>query len=137
MRHLGLIHPFIHLGFGLEFSQPAIVAQALGQTAVHEARIKDYLIPAEKAAGGVGKPGNKTLVQIMDEMRADEKLRNAPHWGDENKIFDGIMKRAPEEMIRYASQFTVGPEQIDEKHAELINSVGGCHICTKSSVRRG
>lgn len=124
MHLLGLIHPFIHLGFGLEFNQPSIVAQALGQTAVHEARLVDFMIPAEKAAGGVGKPGNKPIVQILDEMRADAKIKNAPHWEDENKIFDGLMQRAPDEMIRYASQFTVGPDQIDEKVAELINAVG-------------
>ncbi|KAL1953019.1 hypothetical protein VTO42DRAFT_3769 [Malbranchea cinnamomea] len=118
----GLVHPFIHLGYGLEFNQPAIVAQALGQTAVHEANLADIFIPAEKAAGGIGKPGSKTLVQIQDEMRADNKLRNAPHWDDENKITDGLMKRAPAELIRHVSQFTVGPDQVNERVAELINA---------------
>lgn len=93
-------------------------------------------MPAEKAAGGVGKPGNKPLVQIIDEMRGDDKVKNAPRLEDENKIFDGLMKRAPDEVIRYASQFTVGPEQIDEKHAELINAVGEC-FSKQSSSRRG
>ncbi|KAI1982359.1 hypothetical protein LOZ55_000136 [Ophidiomyces ophidiicola] len=38
----GLLHPFIHLGFGLEFKQPAIVAQALAQAAVHESTLKGF-----------------------------------------------------------------------------------------------
>ena len=34
------------------------------------------------------------------------------------------MKRAPEEMIKYASQWTVGPGQLEEKTAEMINAAG-------------
>ena len=30
----GFLHPLIHLGFGIEFEQPAIVAEALAQAAV-------------------------------------------------------------------------------------------------------
>lgn len=30
----GLFHPLIHLGFGIEFQQPAIMAEALGQAAI-------------------------------------------------------------------------------------------------------
>lgn len=32
---LGFLHPLIHLGFGLEFRQPAIIAEALAMTSVH------------------------------------------------------------------------------------------------------
>ncbi|KAJ6150072.1 hypothetical protein N7471_001271 [Penicillium samsonianum] len=35
----GLVHPIIHLGFGIEFKQPDIAAHALAQASVH----KDYL----------------------------------------------------------------------------------------------
>ena len=28
---LGFLHPIIHLGFGIEFNQPAIIAEALAQ----------------------------------------------------------------------------------------------------------
>ncbi len=34
--HAGFLHPMIHLGFGVEFKQPAIIAEALAQAAVHE-----------------------------------------------------------------------------------------------------
>lgn len=120
----GLIHPFIHLGFGLEFKQPTIVAQALAQAAVHEANLKEFLLNTEKRAGGVGHNGKKTLVELQHECRADSRLRNSVHWSDSNKITDGIFKRAPEEMMKYASQFTVRPEDIDERVAELVNAAG-------------
>lgn len=78
----------------------------------------------EKAAGGFGKPGTKTLLQILQDAIADEKLARSAHWSDANKIRDGILQRAPEEMIKYASQFTVSPDQLEEKVAELVNFVG-------------
>lgn len=34
--YAGFLHPMIHLGFGIEFQQPAIIAEALAQAAVHD-----------------------------------------------------------------------------------------------------
>ena len=34
----GLLHPIIHLGFGVEFEQPIIMAEALAQAPVHDNR---------------------------------------------------------------------------------------------------
>lgn len=34
LKFTGFLHPLIHLGFGVEFDQPAIVAEALAQAAV-------------------------------------------------------------------------------------------------------
>lgn len=120
----GFLHPLIHLGFGLEFNQPAIVAEALAQTAIHDAWIGTLFFAAEKAAGGSGNPGTKSYVQLLDEIHADEKLSTAPHWSDGNKIRDGILKRAPDEMVKYASQYKVSLDQLDEKLPEMVNGVG-------------
>ncbi|KAI1963929.1 hypothetical protein LOZ58_001790 [Ophidiomyces ophidiicola] len=119
----GLLHPFIHLGFGLEFKQPAIVAQALAQAAVHESTLKGFFMETEAKSGGVGTAGTKNLVDLQNECRADPCLRGSSHWSDTNKIFDGVLKRAPEEMIKYASQFTVEANQINERLAEQVNAV--------------
>ncbi|KAK9321318.1 hypothetical protein V1517DRAFT_326703 [Lipomyces orientalis] len=119
----GFLHPLIHLGFGVEFNQPAIVAEALAQAAVHDNWIGDYLLPAEKAAGSIGEPEEKTLEQLLGEIRGNEKLVNSVQWSDSNKIRDGILKRAPDEMLRYASQYTVSADHLEEKLAEMINAV--------------
>jgi len=100
------------------------VAQALAQAAVHDSWIGKLLIPAEKAAGGIGKRGTKTILQLLDEMRADKKLVESVQWPDGNKIREGILERAPDEMVKYASQYTVSAEQVEEKLAEMINAVG-------------
>ena len=116
----GFLHPLIHLGFGVEFEQPAIIAEALAQAAVHSGWIADYLHGSEKAAASTSK--GKSLVTLLDEIRADRKLSTAAAWKDSNKIRDGILVRAPEEMIKYASQFKVGSDELAEKTAEMMNA---------------
>ncbi|KAE8150168.1 hypothetical protein BDV25DRAFT_154887 [Aspergillus avenaceus] len=120
----GIIHPLIHLGFGIEFNQPAIIAEALAQAAVHDDWTgTKFLVPAEKAAGGIGKQGKKSMLQILEEIRADTKLATSAHWEDSNKMRDGILVRAPDEMIKHAAEFTVSEDQLEEKLAEIINTV--------------
>ena len=100
------------------------MAEALAQTAIHDVWIGDLFFPAEKAARESGDPGTKGYVQLLDEIRADKKLSTAPHWEDGNKIRDGLLKRAPEEMIKYASQYKVPADRLDEKLAEMVDGVG-------------
>ena len=115
----GFLHPIIHLGFGIEFKQPAIIAEALAQACVHDTWISPYLLQTEKASTT---PTKKTLPQLIDEIRADEKLTMAAHWEDGNKIRDGILVRAPDEMISYAKQWSVSEDDLEEKTAEMINT---------------
>jgi hypothetical protein len=124
--YAGFLHPIIHLGFGIEFQQPAIIAEALAQTAVHDSWMEPLFLGCEKAAeANRGRDGpKKTIVQLLEEAKNNEKLRNAPRFEDGNKIRDGIMKRAPEEMIRIASQYTVEEDELEEKTAEMINAAG-------------
>ncbi|KAL4806396.1 hypothetical protein BDV18DRAFT_160464 [Aspergillus unguis] len=118
----GLLHPIIHLGFAIEFNQPALIAEALAQTAVHEDWTGPrYLFPIEKAAGGIGQKGTKPLMQLLEEARANTKLASSVHFEDGNKLRDGVLKRAPEEMIEIAKQYTVSEEQIEQKVQEMID----------------
>ena len=64
------------------------------------------------------------MVEILDEIRADTKLSSAPHWEDSNKIRDGLLVRAPDEMIKYASQWTVQSDELEAKTVEMINAAG-------------
>jgi hypothetical protein len=128
--YAGFLHPIIHLGFGIEFQQPAIIAEALAQAAVHDNWMAPLFLGCEKAAKGRrGKDGpRKTIVQILEETREDDKLSKAAHFNDGNKIRDGILQRAPEEMIKYATQYTVREEEVEEKTAEMINAAGMSQI---------
>lgn len=126
--YAGFLHPIIHLGFGVEFEQPAIIAEALAQAAVHDSWIGTFLEATSKHAKlKRGKADRKkTIVQILEECRADEKLKSAPHYDDGNKIRDGILKRAPNEMANHASDFTVGEseEELKERCVEMISAAG-------------
>jgi len=121
----GFLHPIIHLGFGIEFQQPAIIAEALAQAAVHDNWIASLFFGCERAAKESRSKDEprKTIVQILEECRKDDKLSKAAHWDDGNKVRDGIIKRAPEEMIKYATHYTVKEGELEEKTAEMINAV--------------
>ncbi|KAJ5735813.1 uncharacterized protein N7483_000938, partial [Penicillium malachiteum] len=120
----GLLHPIIHLGFGLEFNQPAIVAQALAQAAIHDDWTgRDLFLPAEKLAGEIGKPGTKTSLELLKEIQDNSILKNSVRWTDTNRIRNGILVRAPQEMLKYAAQYTVSKEQVPERLADMVNTV--------------
>ncbi|KAJ5892768.1 hypothetical protein N7504_009459 [Penicillium tannophilum] len=57
----GLLHPIIHLGFGIEFNQPALVAEGLAQACLHAdwLGLRSLLQQAEHAADGIGQSGGK------------------------------------------------------------------------------
>ncbi|KAI9744191.1 MAG: hypothetical protein M1818_002343 [Claussenomyces sp. TS43310] len=129
----GFLHPIIHLGFGLEFNQPAIVAEALAQASVHSNDgIKSFLLSAEKAAKSKAR-SKKTLPKLLDEMREDETIRNASRWEDGNKLRDGLLARAFDETVRHTSQWVVTPETLTSKTAEMINTAKRRGIQTHSA----
>lgn len=117
----GILHPIIHLGFGVEFHQPVIIAEALAQAACHQNKIGNLFLPAEKAAKNNAQQ-SKSIFQLLDEIHADEDIRQAPHWSDTSRLFDGVLKRAGDRMIDYAAQVTVKPEELERKTAEMINA---------------
>ncbi|KAE8553234.1 hypothetical protein EYB25_004616 [Talaromyces marneffei] len=122
----GLIHPIIHLGFGIEFNQPAIIAEGLAEAAVHEGWIRPFLQSAEDAAGGVGNKPGKTLTELFHEMSKDDEILSSVHYSDSSQIQDGIFKRAPEKMKHYAKQYTVSAETLNEQMIEMVNAIVYC-----------
>lgn len=118
--YAGFLHPIIHLGFGVEFRQPAVIAEGLAQAAVHTDWIGRLLLPAEKVAAE--KKSQKSLFDLINEIQANEKIKDAPHWEDGNKIRDGILVRAGDEMINLAAQWQVKPDELEKKTAEMINA---------------
>ncbi|KAF1998184.1 hypothetical protein P154DRAFT_547018 [Amniculicola lignicola CBS 123094] len=120
----GFLHPIIHLGFGVEFQQPAIIAEALAQAAVHGDWIGPLFFESEKEAkrNNLDRRPEKSVIQLLNEIRENENLKKAPQWEDGNKIRDGIMKRARDEMLEVGSQYLVLEENLEEKTAEMINA---------------
>jgi len=103
----GILHPIIHLGFGVEFEQPVIVAEALAQAAVHDNWEASHLLESEKDAKAYSSDhrSNTTIVQLLGEIYADAE-------------------RASAGRAKYASRVHVTEENLEEKMAEMINAAG-------------
>lgn len=111
----------------MEFKQPAIIAEALAQAAVHDNWMKQMISDVEKAAASLKEKGEKpkSLVSLVEEIHDDKILKAAPSWEDANKIRDGLLKRAPERMVHYLSQFWIestSEQELERKVAEMIDA---------------
>jgi hypothetical protein len=118
----GFLHPIIHLGFGVEFHQPAIIAEALAQAACHDNWLGRLMLPAEKAAATRADAGSKSIVELLNEIRGDSQVGTAVRFEDGNKIRDGLLARAEDRMIDYLAQVRVKPEDLERKTAEMTNA---------------
>jgi hypothetical protein len=121
-RYSGLLHPVIHLGLGVEFKQPLVIAEALAQTAVHDNWIAKYLLPAETSAQEHKNEPSKSIVQLLDEISADRDVQDSVQWTDPDKMRT-LMTKASDRMIHYAAQYRVAPTEIALRTAEMTNAV--------------
>lgn len=132
----GILHPALQLMYGVEWRQPAIVAEALAQACVHQPDFKDLLLGAERAAnerkegGGAGEEEEEDggrrmprIVSLYEEIRRDPKLATAVRADDDDKIRGGLLKRAPGEMMRVLGKVKVRPEELGERTAEMFDAV--------------
>lgn len=122
--HAGFLHPLIQLMYGLEWKQPAIIAEGLAQTAVHDNRLGDFLRRAEQAANTRTDHSqtHQPFASLFEAARDSGKLANSASIDDSNKIYDGVMKRAPDEAVELLSKVKVKPEELEERTAEMFHT---------------
>lgn len=128
----GIVHPLIQLMYGIEWKQPAIVAEALAQTCVHQAESKDLLFRIERAANeayGASPDASKqrmpSIVALHQEARADPKISTAVEFvpGPPGPRFvDTVLKHAEDEMMRILSKVKVWPDEVEERTAEMFDA---------------
>ncbi|KAL0944014.1 HypA protein [Colletotrichum truncatum] len=116
----GFLHPIIQLMYGVEWEQPAIVAEGLAQAAVHKNQLGSFFDEAEKRSKSASTPMPR-IMDLIQEIRNNEKLVNAIQMKDANKVHDGILVRAPEEMLQIASKVKITQEELDERTAEMYH----------------
>ncbi|KAF2673064.1 hypothetical protein BT63DRAFT_421257 [Microthyrium microscopicum] len=120
----GFLHPLIHLGFGIEYSQPAIIAEALAEACVHSTWITPLYIKSEELANAHKTTGKstKSLMAILADMQSDQALIDSTHFDDSNKIRDGILARAPDTMINHASNYFIkDASELSMRTAEMVH----------------
>lgn len=120
------------MGFGVEFGQPAIIAEGLAEAAVHTGWMGDLLLPAEKLGKEHASKGEspKNLIELLEAGQKNEKLVRSAEPGDGNKLRDGVIARAGTEMAELAGQYFLQPpaksteeanRYLEEKVAEMTN----------------
>lgn len=117
-------------GYGLEYNQPAIIAEALAQAAIHNNDLMvEYFHGFDSISSSAPVEDMKTFHQILKECRDDERLRNSVKLSDRQAI-KGLLSRAKDEMCRVASQWVVKEEKdIKRMTAEVVNGAGQWYYC--------
>lgn len=139
----GAFHPIIHLGFGVEFELPAIIAEGLAQAAVHDsANIEGFFKLSEElaAAAATQSVPSKTLLALYDEVRATDKIRTAAKVQEGPvRVREGVIGRAGAEIAALAAQWRVAAHTeaaLARATAEAINlaaySAGAAHRAGKT-----
>ncbi|KAI1254085.1 hypothetical protein MGN70_004481 [Eutypa lata] len=120
----GLFHPIIQLMYGIEWRQPAIVAMALAQAAVHSNKWLNEILPsAEAAAAATTSSSMPSIVSLLDAVRTDhaEQMMERVDIND-NKTLSTQMERAWEAARKTAERVRVDPAELDERTAEMYDA---------------
>nr|POE70860.1 questin oxidase [Quercus suber] len=118
----GAYHPIIHLGFGVEFDQPSIVAEGLAHAATHDpAGIEKFFIRSEELAR-TGSVTPMPLVELYKQVRENKKIQTAAKMQQGPvRVRDGVMAEALEDIAAVAAQFQVSPENLELHAVEMIS----------------
>ena len=125
--YAAFLHPLIQLMYGMEWNQPAIVAEALAQTCVHDTTLKEYMLETERLSKEQQQQQQQQqgpmppIVSLFEEIKQNEKLATAAHSSDKKKV-DGLLSRARDEMIALAARVRVSPDEVEEKTVEMYNA---------------
>jgi hypothetical protein len=129
----GLFHPIIHLGLGVEFEQPSIIAEALAQTASHDSMgTEQYLFDSESMAAS---PQDTTepLPHLLNHVRAIPGLQNGikEYKDGVARVREGVLGQFGSKMVSIAARFRVSAEELEIKLAEMVNAAAYTTGCTQ------
>lgn len=118
----GFAHSLIQLMYGIEWEQPAIIAEALAQAAIHDNHVGNFLSKVEKAAADVPSKMSLTLPELLEQVHYDEDFINSVRHEDPNAMLDGVEIFCPDEAIPYLSRIKIDPNDMEERVAENIHT---------------
>lgn len=125
--YAGVLHPLLQLMYGMEWTQPAIVAEALAQTCVHRDNLKKELFEAERRANeNYGRnPGARmpSIASLLREVHDQPKLGKELKYEDGYSLRDTVFNRAGGEMLEIMSKVKVRPDEVEERTAEMFDAI--------------
>lgn len=143
----GIIHPMIHLGYGLEFGLPGLVAEGLAWTAVHFASSTPTIIPpsaweddadatsdvqelastlqsANLTKGKVPKPTTNThALSILARILKDPRFDDVPGGEQYYNIYGNTISKFSSMVREYVDAWSydrTDPAEVERKIEELI-----------------
>lgn len=122
----------IQLLYGLEWEQPAIIAQGLAQAAVHRDRLTPFLTKAEQQASTTS--SSPSLPDLLEKARNAGKLSRSARWSGDDEALNGVLARAEDEALELVSQVRVEGEELEERTAEMIHAAA--FVATAAAFRR-
>ena len=85
-------------------------------------KMAGFFSESEKLAGGPRQPGENTLRQIMESMRDKHAFQTSINGQDKVDRSKNVMDNAGQEVIRYASQYSISPDQLEERMYEMVDT---------------
>ncbi|KAJ2896171.1 HypA protein [Zalerion maritima] len=124
--HAGVFHPLIHMMYGIEFSLPSIVAQALAQAAVHKTnQLGDFFASSESMALSRSRSNTGAKMgpirSLYEQIRSNEKLATAAKFEDDQKI-DGVLSRAGDEILDIVAKVKIDESELEGKVLEMYDN---------------
>ncbi|KAF8881611.1 hypothetical protein BD779DRAFT_1675363 [Infundibulicybe gibba] len=119
----GLLHPFIHAGYGTEFGLPGMVMEGLSQMAVHEANTSAIITPNlfTKSTTDRGSGHNTHAFSIVARILKDSRF-NGKKPSDQFMMFRDTMNQHGEALAQYVSEWTLDmsdPGEVERKVEEI------------------
>ncbi|KAH0333658.1 hypothetical protein KCU81_g9781, partial [Aureobasidium melanogenum] len=123
--HAGVLHPLIQLMYGLEWEQPAVVAEGLAQAAIHGIeQLDELLVQSERMVYNSSSTGRiPNLLTIYKRIQQDPQLSHCVRPDDEEKIIEGVIGRSKEEMLAVLQEVRVHAEDLAERTAEMFHNI--------------
>ncbi|KAK8187077.1 uncharacterized protein BKA78DRAFT_256101 [Phyllosticta capitalensis] len=121
----GVVHPLLHLGFGVEFAQEGVVVEGLAQAAVHENWIARIFRECEEASGNktIRKGERKGFLELVRAVGADEEVKSAARGVGQFSDGREVWGMVGERLASVAGEFVVYPEEADveARTKEVVN----------------
>ncbi|PFH50516.1 hypothetical protein AMATHDRAFT_144896 [Amanita thiersii Skay4041] len=107
----GAVHPFIHVGYGIEFESDLIIAAGLAQAAIHVPQTPEIFDLGAEAETAGDTTNGLTLLEILREVYDSDILKPVMPY-DPNALVNARLKAAvsegrEEEIKRMCSKFVV------------------------------
>ena len=108
--------------YGIEWEQPAIIAEGLAQTGIHTTYVGDFLTKVEKIASENPPTRRLTTSELLEQVQSDKRFVNSVRFDDPNEILNGVEVLCPDEAIEYLSKVKIEPDELEERVAENIHT---------------